>query len=141
MTSLIDHPPHYTSSPAACTECATPIECIQITEHMTFTLGNAIKYIWRADLKGNDLDDLRKAAWYIHREISKRERGQEAVSLPRGGPNGASGYTDPPTTDNPPRGTGLCMANAGVFCTLPRGHAGQHIATGTHGVIKVWGKP
>jgi hypothetical protein len=39
---------------------------------MGFNLGNAIKYIWRADEKANAIEDLRKARWYIEREISKR---------------------------------------------------------------------
>ena len=41
---------------------------------MGFNLGNAVKYIWRADLKGEALEDLRKAAWYIAREIQRREK-------------------------------------------------------------------
>lgn len=69
MPDLINHPPHYTSHPSG-------VECITITEHMGFNLGNAIKYIWRADEKGNALDDLRKAEWYIQREILRRERRQ-----------------------------------------------------------------
>ena len=54
---------------------ASGVECIQITEHMCFCLGNAIKYIWRSDLKhaDNGLADLKKAAWYIDREIKRRE--------------------------------------------------------------------
>lgn len=67
MPDLINHPPHYTSHPSG-------VECIQITEHMGFNLGNALKYIWRADEKGAALDDLRKAAWYVQREIKKRLR-------------------------------------------------------------------
>lgn len=64
---LIDHPPHYTRHPSG-------IECIQITEHMGFNLGNAIKYLWRADLKGAAIDDLKKAQRYIARELQKREK-------------------------------------------------------------------
>lgn len=67
MTDNINHPSHYTSHPSG-------VECIQITEHMSFNLGNAIKYLWRADEKGAPLDDLKKARWYIEREIAKRER-------------------------------------------------------------------
>jgi hypothetical protein len=63
---LVNHPPHYTSHPSG-------VECIQITEHMSFTLGNAIKYIWRADLK-NGTQDLEKAIWYLTRELEKRKR-------------------------------------------------------------------
>lgn len=62
---MVNHPKHYTSHPSG-------VECIEITEHMCFNLGNAIKYVWRADEKGNDVEDLRKAVWYIQREISKR---------------------------------------------------------------------
>ena len=63
----VNHPRHYTEHPSG-------VECIQITEHMGFCLGNAIKYIWRADLKGNSIEDLKKARWYLDREISKREK-------------------------------------------------------------------
>jgi hypothetical protein len=63
----VDHPAHYTEHPSG-------VECITITEHMGFNLGNAVKYIWRADLKGNSLEDLRKAAWYVNREIARREQ-------------------------------------------------------------------
>jgi len=67
----VNHPKHYTSHPSG-------IECIQVTEHMGFCLGNAIKYIWRADHKGNDILDLEKARWYIDREIGRRKLGQGA---------------------------------------------------------------
>ena len=70
----VNHPTHYTSSDACCSECGTPIECIDITEHMGFNLGNAVKYAWRCDLKNDDIEDLKKAIWYLQREISKRER-------------------------------------------------------------------
>jgi hypothetical protein len=48
------------------------VEVIAITEHMNFCLGNAIKYILRADLKGNPIEDLQKAQWYLDREIARR---------------------------------------------------------------------
>lgn len=61
----INHPSHYTSHPSG-------IECIQITEHMDFLTGNAMKYLWRAGLKTEDrTEDLKKAAWYIQRAIEK----------------------------------------------------------------------
>lgn len=47
------------------------IECIQVTETMNFCLGNAIKYIWRSSLKGATVEDLRKAIWYLEREIKR----------------------------------------------------------------------
>lgn len=59
----INHPVHYTSHPSG-------IECIQITQHMGFCLGNAIKYIWRSEERPDDrVQDLKKAIWYIQREI------------------------------------------------------------------------
>lgn len=67
---LVNHPPHYTNHPSG-------IECIQITEHMGFNLGNAVKYIWRCDLKANEIEDLRKARWYIDREIERRMKKME----------------------------------------------------------------
>ena len=65
----VTHPAHYTAHPSG-------IECITITEHMGFCLGNAIKYIWRADLKADSIQDLRKAVWYLEREIAKREKSK-----------------------------------------------------------------
>lgn len=64
MSDNVNHPKHYTKHPSG-------VECIQITEHMGFNLGNAMKYIWRADLKGNQIEDLEKALWYINREIQR----------------------------------------------------------------------
>lgn len=61
----VDHPAHYNAHPSG-------VECIDIVEHMGFNLGNAIKYIWRADLKGADIEDLEKARWYVEREIQRR---------------------------------------------------------------------
>ena len=69
---VVNQPPHYTEHPSG-------IECIQVTEHMGFNLGNAIKYIWRCDLKKDAIEDLKKAKWYIDREIDKRERSEECV--------------------------------------------------------------
>ena len=60
----VNHPAHYTKHPSG-------IECIQITEHMNFCLGSAIKYIWRAGLKGDARQDLEKAKWYLDREIGR----------------------------------------------------------------------
>lgn len=72
----VNHPAHYTSSPAKC-RCGEGIECIQITEHMGFNLGNAVKYLWRCDLKKDAIEDLKKAKWYIERELAKREAEKE----------------------------------------------------------------
>lgn len=65
MNDTVNHPAHYTAHPSG-------IECIEVTEHMSFNVGNAVKYLWRADLKGDPIEDLRKAAWYVQREIERR---------------------------------------------------------------------
>lgn len=67
MSDTVNHPPHYTSHPSG-------VECIQVTEHMNFCRGNALKYLWRAGSKGDELEDLRKARWYIDREIARLEK-------------------------------------------------------------------
>jgi hypothetical protein len=72
MENMIDHPPHYNSALAKCT-CGKTIECIDVTRHLNFNLGNVIKYIWRSDLKLDQLTDLKKAAWYLNDEIKKLE--------------------------------------------------------------------
>lgn len=58
------NPKHYRTHPSG-------VECIEITRHMNFNLGNAIKYIWRAEGKGNAIEDLQKAEWYIRDEIER----------------------------------------------------------------------
>ncbi len=68
---LVNHPPHYTSHPSG-------VEAITVCEHMGFNVGNTMKYLWRAGLKGDALEDLKKAAWYLNREIEKRTK--EAAS-------------------------------------------------------------
>ena len=69
MSDTVNHPKHYTSHPSG-------VECIEITEHMNFCLGNAVKYVWRASLKGKEIEDLRKARWYIDREIQRILNGE-----------------------------------------------------------------
>lgn len=65
----VNHPSHYTSHPSG-------VECIEITEHFNFNIGNAIKYLWRAGLKSsNPLEDLAKANWYVNREIERIKKG------------------------------------------------------------------
>jgi len=60
----VDHPDHYNKHPYG-------IEAIDVCQHMSFNLGNAVKYIWRADHKGNGKQDLEKALWYIKKEIER----------------------------------------------------------------------
>lgn len=63
----IDHPAHYNSY---------PVEVIDLAEHMPFNRGNVIKYVARAGLKSKDteLEDLKKAQWYLDREIDRITR-------------------------------------------------------------------
>jgi hypothetical protein len=65
MHDPVNHPKHYNSHPSG-------VECITVTEHMNFNVGNAIKYLWRSDHK-NGVEDLKKARWYIDREIQRQE--------------------------------------------------------------------
>lgn len=69
---LVNHPMHYVSH-------LSGVECIQITEHMNFCVGNAIKYLWRTDHK-NGIEDLEKAKWYIEREIARRRAVEQVVA-------------------------------------------------------------
>ena len=66
----VNHPPHYTSDPSG-------VECIQITRHRNFNIGNAFKYLWRAGIKdeAKTIQDLEKAIFYIQDEI-KRLNGE-----------------------------------------------------------------
>ena len=74
---VVNHPAHYT---------AYPVEVIELTEHMNYCRGNIVKYVARAGLKSPDteLEDLRKAQWYIEREIARLEGPEdpEPPSLP-----------------------------------------------------------
>ena len=68
--------PDPVNSPAHYRAHASGVECITITEHMSFLMGSAMKYLWRADHKGG-IEDLRKARWCLDREIANRERAVE----------------------------------------------------------------
>lgn len=65
----VNHPSHYTSDPSG-------VECIQVTQHKNFCIGNAMKYLWRCDDKGKPIEDMKKAIWYINQEIKRREGSQ-----------------------------------------------------------------
>lgn len=68
----VNHPKWYTQHPSG-------IECIEITRHYCFAIGNAIKYLWRAGLKveegmtdkQKEIEDLEKAVWYIKDRIKQ----------------------------------------------------------------------
>lgn len=65
--SSVDHPEHYNTNPSG-------IECIDVVRHMNFNRGNAIKYIWRAGSKNDEIEDLKKAIWYLQDEVKRLER-------------------------------------------------------------------
>jgi len=72
MDDIVNHPKHYRSHPSG-------IEAIQVTEHMNFCLGNAMKYLWRSGIKepASEITDLKKAIWYIEREILRLQTPNE----------------------------------------------------------------
>ena len=77
---LVNHPKHYTSHPSG-------VECIEITRHYCFSIGNAIKYLWRAGLKTEqgmqdkkkEIQDLEKAIWYIKDRINQITNARKIV--------------------------------------------------------------
>lgn len=81
----VKHPKHYNSHPSG-------IECIKIAEHMSFCLGNVLKYVWRVDDKKSEdpIEDLLKAREYLDFEIARRQREQ---ALRRGAVTCAVGKT------------------------------------------------
>lgn len=78
MTDNVNHPAHYTSHPSG-------VECIEIARHYCFTIGNAIKYLWRAGLKkeqgideiDKEIEDLKKAIWCINDRIYQLEMSRK----------------------------------------------------------------
>lgn len=71
---MVDQPSHYTSHPSG-------IECIEITKHMDFLLGNALKYIWRSELKDDMVQDLKKANWYLNKKIEEITKVDNTLNL------------------------------------------------------------
>lgn len=69
------NPSHYRDHPSG-------IECIEITRHENYCIGNAIKYLWRRRKKdvNKEVEDLKKAVWYIQQEIAWLTCGGQAVS-------------------------------------------------------------
>ena len=66
VEDVVNHPKHYTSDPSG-------VECITITRHRNFNVGNAMKYLWRAGIKDDKkhIEDLKKAVFYINDEITR----------------------------------------------------------------------
>lgn len=67
MTDNINHPTHYTSRNIG-------YECIILAKYQYFCTGNAIKYLWRYQCKGNPLEDLKKARWYARLAATRHEQ-------------------------------------------------------------------
>lgn len=65
MADMVNHPPHYADG------WSNGAEVIDITEHLGFNLGNVVKYVARSDKKGTQVEDLKKAQWYLAREIAR----------------------------------------------------------------------
>jgi hypothetical protein len=65
----VNHPAHYNEHPSG-------VECVTIAEAFSFNVGNAVKYLWRAGLKGDRIEDFEKARWYVDREIFRLRGGQ-----------------------------------------------------------------
>ncbi len=64
MNDPVNHPQHYTSNPF-------PLETIDITKHYDFCIGNALKYVFRHEHKGNPKQDLEKAIWYLQKKLEE----------------------------------------------------------------------
>ena len=69
MTDMVNSPPHYT------TGGIDTIDFIEAKE-LGYHLGNVVKYITRSDHKGNTLEDLKKAQWYLNRAIEAERKKQ-----------------------------------------------------------------
>ena len=71
----VNHPKHYNMHPSG-------IECIEVIQWMTFNVGTAIKYLWRAGLKpgADNITDLRKAIWFLNQEIERLESGNKRIT-------------------------------------------------------------
>lgn len=85
MKEQVNHPAHYNAHPSG-------IEAIEVCEGVSFNLGSAIKYLWRAGLKGSAETDLRKALWYLRR-LTRHPSGSASpvVNVPLGARMAAAG--------------------------------------------------
>ena len=69
MTDLVNNPPHYNNGDI---ECLDAIEAMLTPEEFRgYCKGNAMKYIWRSELKGANIQDLEKSEFYLKRIIKK----------------------------------------------------------------------
>lgn len=87
MTDPVNHPSHYNASPSG-------VECADVIGHMPGWQSHAMKYLWRAGLKGDEATDLRKSIWWIQFRLKQLES-----------PASPSGQPTAPD-DRPPTSTG-----------------------------------
>ena len=80
MSDPVNHPSHYHSTYLHAA-CGSRSECIDVVRHMNFDVGNAVKYCWRAGAKGDEVEDLEKAIWYLQDRISEIKRLREESKL------------------------------------------------------------
>lgn len=75
-TEQVDHPAHYGGAD-------NPYEAVKViaAHNLDFFLGNVIKYIIRSDKKGNELQDLRKAAWYLNKKIDLLSKRKKIITI------------------------------------------------------------
>lgn len=83
VSDAVNHPSHYMSGPRC--ECGRVIECITVIRDRRLSIGNAMKYLWRNGLKHDpdksvaekQIEDLKKARWFIDDEIAQLEAAQK----------------------------------------------------------------
>ena len=75
MSDSVNNPKHYTSHPSG-------VECIEIAEMLPFNLGNALKYLWRAGKKLDEVEDIKKAVFYLRRQANSLTSLQNFVEKP-----------------------------------------------------------
>lgn len=124
LEEKVDHPKHY--------QHASGVEAIVICEHMNFNLGNAVKYILRAGQKTPDpTEDLRKAAWYLARELDRLATG-DAKSLAEKKVAEALRELDRRTEGPMAKGKPFqaCWRLFTSRCKRPLGHDGRHESNG-----------
>lgn len=83
VSDAVNHPSHYMAGPRC--ECGRVIECITVIRDRRLSIGNAMKYLWRNGLKldadksqaAKQIEDLKKARWFIDDEITQLEAAQK----------------------------------------------------------------
>lgn len=74
LKDMVNSPSHYNSLGAECEKCNEPIECIVVSETLPANLAQALQYVWRCEFKGEKIKDIKKAIWFLQRELKRIER-------------------------------------------------------------------